>query len=301
MDVIFNEFSIDEQYYNLEEFIDSLSKDTLPAMDYLEKKGRFLLLKSNTIFERNICPNVNFGFFLSRQSFGRPELIRFKSILVQILADPFWEDSIFTENDAVYNCEAIGTFNGSEPTCFSEAMERASPILSLRHPAFSNLAFAVEKNQIPYSVMNLFDKESTCEVLLKHKLIGFSEYLLRKKYPLEVIFLCNDNQHYFSDDCYENNEITIEDIKEIAVTFERHINHLCDGTSSKLTKSINHKGITYFEFRDKLSQNREFRIFYYRKEDKLIYLNSLLKKTQKTPNAVKDYSIKLIKDYCDYN
>lgn len=38
MDVIFNEFSIDEQYYNLEEFIDSLSKDTLPAMDYLEKK-----------------------------------------------------------------------------------------------------------------------------------------------------------------------------------------------------------------------------------------------------------------------
>lgn len=301
MNVIFNEFSIDGQYDNLEEFIDSLSKDTLPAMAYLEKKGGFLLLKSNTIFKRNICHNVNFGFFLSTQSFGKAELIRFKSILVQILDEPFWEDSIVTESDAVYKCEAIGTFRGSEPTCFSEAMERRLPLLSLRHTSFSNLAVTVEKNQIPYSVMNLFDKESVCEVLLKHKLIGLSEYLLRKKYPLEVSFLCSDNQHYFADACYENNEITLEDIKGIATTFERHIDHLYDVTSSKLTKSINHKGITYFEFRDKLSQNREFRIFYYRKEDKLIYLNSLLKKTQKTPDAVKDYSIKLIKDYCDCN
>lgn len=96
------------------------------------------------------------------------------------------EDSIVTESDAVYKCEAIGTFKGSEPTCFSEAMERKWPLLSLRHTSFSNLAVTVEKNQIPYSVMNLFDKESVCEVLLKHKLIGLSEYLLRKKYPLEA-------------------------------------------------------------------------------------------------------------------
>lgn len=295
MNIIFNDFSINEQFNNLDEFIESISNDTLPAMRYLEEKGEFLLFKSKAIFEKNICPNVSFGYFFNKQSFGIPELARFKSLLVQLLGDPFWEEDISTEVEAIYNCATIGEFLGSEPTCFSEAIERCQPLLSLRHSDYSESSLIVEKNNKQYFAANMFHKESVCEFLLDHGQIGLSEYLLRKNYPIQVSFLHNDNLHYYADSCLEKGEITIDDVKNIAETFERHITNLHNGISSKLTKSINHNGFTYFEFRDKLSQRREFRIFYYRKESKLIYLNSLLKKTPTTPDFVKDYSVKLIK------
>lgn len=70
---------------------------------------------------------------------------------------------------------------------------------------------------------------------------------------------------------------------------------------SRFTDSVNHKGCTYYEFRCSLSANREYRIYYYLHKGKIVYFNSIIKKTGSIPGYVKDRTVALIKEYKDYH
>ncbi len=297
MDVIFNDFSISQQFLNIDEFIESLYTGTLPALNLLAEKSNLLLLKSQDIFNKNICVGVNFSNFIYNESFGYPEILKFKSLLLQLIDEPFWETYARTDVDSEYYCESIGNFNGRYPNCFSEAIERELATLSLMHDDYKKSFLKAKKNNLDVPIINIFDKHTVCDFLFFKNVIGFSEYLMRRKYPVEIKFLSDSKNEYYADKCYNDGLISKEDILGIDKTFERHIDQLHSHIESKLVKKITHKQITYYEFRDKLSDSREFRIFYYRMGDKIIYLNSLIKKTQATPDEVKDFTVRLIKSF----
>ena len=48
-----------------------------------------------------------------------------------------------------------------------------------------------------------------------------------------------------------------------------------------------------------MADRREFRIYYFLDHEKLIYLNSVVKKTAQTPDNVKNKSVALIQKYLD--
>lgn len=54
---------------------------------------------------------------------------------------------------------------------------------------------------------------------------------------------------------------------------------------------------TQLELKCSLSNRREFRIYYFLNNEKMVCFNSLMKDTQTTPEAVKDTSVRLIKEY----
>lgn len=296
MDTIFNDLSIDEQFQDADEFVESLHDKTLPVLAHLKKNDNALLIKSQNIFSRNIFHNKKFGDFISIDANSYAELTLFKHLLVNLIDDPFWEQSPKTDVNAQYSSDFTGIFTGQAPNCLSEALERKCNVFSLEHQSFNSNTIDVLKEDNSTSIPNFFNYESLSEILFVNKEIGFCEYLLSKKYETDISFLSNNNK-YYADSCFNDGEITIDDTFNIYKDFKQHISYIVSGTPSSFTKSITHKGITYFEFRSKLSGKREFRIFYTRKNSKIIYLNSLLKKTQTTPDHVKDYTIKLIKEH----
>lgn len=300
MDILFNDFSIDEQFKDEEEFIESLIENTLPSIDLMVKFSDVLLLKSSEIFSKNIIKDMSFGMVMSQKAFIYPEITKFKNLLVDFIAEPYWKCNPSTDVDAYYKCDIIGEFDGKNANCFSEAFERNAPILSLMHNKYSEQIINVSKGDEKRYINNIFNIVSASEYLFSINLIGFSQYILSWKYQLDVQFLKNGDS-YYADDCFKNNSISKNDVKEIFTTFKRFISNLDDKIYSKLTKSISHKGITYYEFRTKLSDEREFRIYYYRDGNKLIFLNSYLKKEQKIPDKVKNYSIELIKKWQNNN
>lgn len=295
MNIMFNDLSIDKQFDDADQFVDSLYYNTLPSMNIIPRNDVSLLIKSSNIYEKKIFNNTSLGEFISMGAFSYPELTMFKSNLIKLIDEPFWDEIPKSDKNAQYHTDFTDEFSGQEPNCFSEALERNYSILSLEHCAFKEYTINILKDGKNYELANFFDKESICEILFHKNKIGFSEYLLSKRYPLDIEFLKHNNK-YYADSCLDNGEITTQDVGYILKDFIKHIEYLKNGTKSALSKSISHKNITYFEFRSKLSSSREFRLFYVRNQNKIIYLNSLLKKTQTTPSGVKDYSITLIKE-----
>lgn len=296
MDIIFNDLSIDEQFQDADEFVNSLHNNTLPALKCIKKNENSLLIKSQNIFSRDIFPNKKFGDFMCIDANSYAELTLFKDLLINLIDDPFWEESPKTDVNAQYSSEFTGAFTGQAPNCLSEALERKCNIFSLEHKSFNSNKIDVLKEDNSTSISNFFNCESLSEILFLNKEIGFCEYLLSEKYGTEISFL-NNNNKYYADSCFDDDEITIDDAFAIYKDFKKHISYIVDGTPSSFTNTIKHKGITYFEFKSKLSSRREFRIFYIIKNSQIIYLNSHLKKTQTTPNNVKNYTIKLIKEH----
>ena len=50
------------------------------------------------------------------------------------------------------------------------------------------------------------------------------------------------------------------------------------------------------EFRTNITNNRQIRIFYFKREDEIIFLNGFLKKTQKTPPRQIEAAKKILKE-----
>lgn len=295
MDVIINDFSLNGQFKNADDFFDSLVEETLPAFCSLDSHG-WEILSSFETYNRKVSVNLTLYNTLTERAYrGYPEATRLKSLLTSCTNDPYWTDAPQTDEHLKYLID--GKEVKSIPNCFTEAYAREKTLLSFQNKDFrcDKLKIAVDGQE--QFLCNLFNKESVGQVLFCKNVIGLAELLMSMNYGKTVCFFENNGQ-YYSDEGYEDGNLTIEDGLSILKNFKLSIEFLCQGIlKSRFSDSITHKGITYYEFRCSLPNNREFRIYYFQDHDKLVYLNSIVKKTAKIPDHVKDQSVALIKKY----
>ena len=299
MEAILNDYSIDGQFQTVDEFVDSLFEYTLPLLDCLSKYKIELIKSYTTTYERKITYEYTLYDLLTKVSFsGFPETQKLKILLSQMSDQPYWEENVKTDCQAVYLCETISDF-GKNANCITEALERDKLLVSFVNERHNYKHLNIYKNGIKYDVSNVWNDILATEYLMCRDVISISELLQYRSIDDSIVFISNANKEYYSD-LNVNNQLSLADKKRIVEDFILLLDSKRNGqpTLKRLVKSIEHQSIRYYEFRTTLSNSQEFRIYFYKKSGKWFFLNSLLKKTQKIPTIVLDKSISLIKEYC---
>ena len=303
MDVMLNDFSADGQFKDIDEFVESLSSDTLPALKMIQDNNNMVLWKTLDVYKRNICNKRKFGDVLGGyEIFGYAELSKFKMYLAQLTNDPFINDEWETDSNSNFDFSnsKMAELDGIEeiPNCITEAFTRHIPLLSFKHNLFSSHEINALVNNENATCFNLFNLESASFHFFNAEQITFGEFLANLKFDMKVSFFRNKNGDFYIDDGFINGKLSVKDGISLKNDLCEYLLDLKNGIiNEKKTKPIEHKKKKYYEFRFTLSDQRIFRMFYIRDKEKIVFLNSHLKKTQKTPPIVKDESVHIINEY----
>ncbi len=277
MNIVFNENSVDQQFIDEEQLLDSLHSYTLPLFTVLDKKTPLILYKSSQTINRNLFLNKSYMEFFSNDAYKYPELLLFKSYIQKFIDDPYIDT---TANDGF--------------DCFQFARDKSLPLISFEHPNYCN-------SKIPFEqcvLSNFYSVQTYAEYLFEIKKISLVEYLMYSdKYPFKIKFLKKNNQDYILDSLFESNNISYSDFPLILKNYKVHLDLLNKGEMGHFAKSIEYDGQHFFEFRCSLMNNRELRIFYICQDEYLVYLNGFVKKTESTPVKEKELAVKLLKSY----
>ncbi|MBQ7088572.1 MAG: hypothetical protein IJN04_02915 [Clostridia bacterium] len=297
MEIVFNDYSLNSQFSTSDIFADSLLQYTLPLLELL-KNSSSLILKKYQSYDLHITSELSLNDFLTSNQFkGYPEAQKLRSLLVNLRDEPYWEENPKTETDASYCTTYTGVFTGDEPNCFSEAYERDKIILSVENDDFKVDTISVKKNDNTEIINNFYNKQSSLNILFQRNYISFSEFLSNLSDTVQVAFFESNNEIYVDREL-RNSDLSNSDMLKIAEYYERWIFGIKTGEMiSHLTDSIQHKGISYNEFRVTLDDKREFRMFYKLFGSQYVFFNLLLKDTPTTPDQTKDKTCSLIKKY----
>ena len=159
---------------------------------------------------------------------------------------------------------------------------------------------AVSKNGSFKDLINLHNHYGTLFLLLKEEKITLlhAYEALGKAYSVRFLKKQPDSKELFADE-YEAVFSTEEKLSLMEDFLDFVKGKESGSMKDGLVKLILHKGERIFEFRTHTNTGRQFRVYFYKDEKEWCCLNSLNKTTQKTPDHVKDYSVKLISVYKD--
>lgn len=295
MEIVLNDYSIDGQFRNVDELMDSLATSVLPILNILNKCN-INILKAYDTWNRKLTPTVTMRDVISSNVFrGFSEAQKLRSLLCELQDEPYWEESLKTCREATYFCDVIGNFTGEYPNCFSEATERDKMILSLEHKKYKNDIIQISKDNVDIDINNIHNKKSVASALFVNKLMGFSEMLFNDRDKIEFYA---SKSNYYADELFDSGELSQEDAFIIKNDFDLFLDGREKGNIlSRLTDSISYKNITYYEFRTTLPNKREYRLFYIYDGERVVFFNALIKKTQQTPERIKKRTYDLIMQY----
>lgn len=177
--------------------------------------------------------------------------------------------------------------------CIAEALERNLPVVSFEHEKFKESTIPIKKDELEYTVKNLFNQAILLEIFRENKQISELKYLLLK-HSLTKSFGLKHGKNYFQE-LVDSCSLSEEDVKVIIDDMGKLIDYTKNGENpGRLTGSIDGK---LKEFRTSLSNKREIRFFYFESGRKIIFMNGFLKKTQKTPQEEIDKAKRIMKKY----
>jgi len=187
MEVLINELSLDGQFTMIPQFVES---GLIPFVALLKElnTGKNVLLKKQDFWNSRITSTNNLCDVLSQKL---DVTTRFKSILSNLIAEPFWESSQKHnhKDDYEHNQKKISG------TSLAESCEREKIVISFRHTNFSVVKLNISKNKVPINLDNLFSKEHYIEIAYNKKEIDKCEYF-EKKFALGLITLL-ENEYRF--------------------------------------------------------------------------------------------------------
>lgn len=271
MKVIINDFSLDGQFSDIDEFLDSLYDSTLPMLKRLEPL-KIKIVRSYYSYESKVTRDKSLNELLISR--GNPEITKLKGQIQKLLfEEPYWEDDIKSINK-IYECDYTKQKNSF---CLAEALEREIPVLSFEHEGFKESSIEIKRDGISKCIKNLYNYEILLDIFREEKKITHLEYLCLK-HSLTESFGLEEDKNYF-DELVKSASLSGEDENYIVTEMERLIVFTKMGKNpGDLSKSIEGK---LKEFRTSLTNNRQIRIFYFEKNRKLIFLNGFLKKLKR--------------------
>lgn len=287
MDVIINDFSLDGQFSDDYEFVESLYEYTLPMLHDLEKVGT-TILRSYYSYGGKVTNDKTLNDLLITR--GNPEITKLKGQLQKMfLEEPFWEDTIQSVEE-IYDCEFT---EKKSQFCLAEALERDIPVLSFEHEKFKESTIEINKNTKSNYIKNLLNKEIMLQIFRENRVITHLDFIILK-YSMNESFGIKKGKNYFKE-LVENATLSLEDQNYIISDMDKLINFfMCNENPGDLSKTIDGK---LKEFRTSLTNNRQIRFFYFEQGKKIIFMNGFLKKTQKTPVSEIEKAKRIMSEY----
>ena len=154
MDVVINDFSLDGQFKNAEDFFDMLVEETLPAF-YSLADHDCKVLSSFETYNRKISENLTLYDVLTKGPYrGYPEATKLKNFLASCTSEPYWTDTPQTNTQLNYSMG--GEVVGIVPNCFTEAFARDGILLSFQNEHFKCDEIEITVDGKEQSLYNLF-------------------------------------------------------------------------------------------------------------------------------------------------
>ncbi|EKD28587.1 MAG: hypothetical protein ACD_79C00270G0006 [uncultured bacterium] len=172
MEILINELSLDCQFYSEKDFIENGLTPIVPVLKLLNEQN-FSLMKKYDFYETKVTSSKTIYNILTEEDISRSyDIIRkFKSLLTKLFVAPFWQDNQRHSDEDIYilNNEKI---NGSS---IAESCERDKVILSFFHECYLKKNISIFKNNISFTINNIFKVENYYDFLNEKGLLSVEE------------------------------------------------------------------------------------------------------------------------------
>lgn len=261
MDGIINEKSLDAQFDTLDDFFENLSGDILKMLKYFKIIGK-KVYKKQDLYDYFVTNDHKLSDVLCMSRNRNPLIERLKSIVAEIMYDPYWEDEIES---------------GESKSSFDAAKDMNCLLISFKHEDFC-------KEYIEHcdsELSNCYDNNSTVNHFYKNSLANESFYYQNLDLGLSISFLLIENREY-TQEAFNDSGFTYEDKLRISEKTNKLFS--CIIKKSPFTDVAKHLESGLYEFRCDVSYGRIFRLFFFISDQGLQFLNGFIKKSQKTPS-----------------
>ena len=194
MEILINESSLSGQFSSIEHFVETGLRPFVKALNDVD-------LSSNSLYKRydfyqtkitsyHTIHDVLTGF-VSRQY---DEIRKFKSQLVKLFNNPYWEDNPKQSADSIY------TYNGNNisGSSLAEAYERDSMVISFHHNDFLLTQIPVYKDENKIELDNLFNQGHFTQIAYLQHLIPFDVFCCKMFSNSKLNFSEIDSKEGFS-------------------------------------------------------------------------------------------------------
>ncbi|MBR1742315.1 MAG: hypothetical protein IJ733_10720 [Lachnospiraceae bacterium] len=146
---LLNDYSLDGQFDDIEEFLNLVNEELKFIFDYFIEY-QIPLYKKSDFYSRNVTKKITLQNVLHIS--GDPLVYQIKKYFIEMAyQEPYWDVVPETVMEFVYRCQ-----NDEEiPNCFTEAIERQGVILSIKHKDFMNPNFVFWRNDVQGSLDNI--------------------------------------------------------------------------------------------------------------------------------------------------
>jgi hypothetical protein len=194
MEILVNELSLKGQFRTVDYFFESGLIPFLRILKEMNSNTDFLYKKSN-FFEAMVTPHDTICDIYTGDIFRlRDEIRKFKSQLVQLFDNPYWEDSTKQFMNSIYSHDG----NNVSHSSLAEACERDRMVASFRHNSFLSKQLMVNKDGQEIEIDNLIEQWQFTRIAYERKHIPFDEYCRRIFSKSKLDFSKIDSREGFS-------------------------------------------------------------------------------------------------------
>ena len=288
MELILNDYAIGGQFKEISDFEDYFLHDLKQVLDVMIDKQMPLYKKSDT-YSRLLTSKISFADYLTRQNDTVATLIK-EYVINLAYTDPYWDVDGFCRTKADTDYVYPGSYD--EPNCFTEAIEREVPLLSILSDQFSQKEIKGMKSGKEVIISNIIDLKSLLDTYLK---VSPEEIrYIMEKYPFEKkVILSETKEKCYAREALLENDLTYEDIRKILHNISNLIKDKASGRKTHWWSSVEGD---ISEYRVSVSDDREFRLFFLWKEN-IVFLNGFIKKTNETPEREKKKAREIVKKW----
>lgn len=282
MKLILNDLSLYGQFADIDDFEDYFLTYLNKLLDFIIDQ-KIPLLKKQDTYSRKITEDVTVDKYL-KEAFNRPAATLLKGKIIQMAyQDPYWDeaDEIQSRSDTDYQYPAkqvlVKRYSDEplEPNCFTEAIERKCPLLSIQEDNRAEELIACCRNKKPVEIANIANVNTFMREYVKDDMKNI-RYAI-EHYDLNKAVRCTDRH---TENALLNSGLNEQDLLKFLENIQTLINDKSNGHKTHWWDSIKDD---ICEYRLSVSGGRELRVLFQWGRE-LVFLNGFIKKTEKTPS-----------------
>ena len=276
MELILNDLSLHGQFAELDDFEDYFIEYLNKPIDFIIDQ-RIPLLKKQDTFNRKITKDTTMYTYFREASNRTVATIIKKKIVDMAIDEPFWDTK-----DRMRSKPDIKNYQypdkQSEPNCFTEAIERKCPLLSIQKDNMAEERIECYRDQESVEIANITNVNTFLNAYIKEDIHNI-RYVI-EHYQLSKTIRCAEvSGRCYTESALLENNLNEQDIRKFLDNIQTLIDDKSNGRKTHWWDSIKDD---ICEYRLSVSDGRELRVLFQWGEE-LTFLNGFIKKTDKTP------------------
>lgn len=275
MELILNDLSLHGQFAAIDDFEDYFI-DHLNELIKLMIDQKIPLLKKQDSYNRNITKDITMYTYFRESSNRTVATIIKKQIVDLAIDEPYWDtdDMMRTRPDVDYEYPD----KQSEPNCYTEAIERKCPLLSIQEDNNAGERIECYRDKESVGVINITDVNTFLNAYIKEGIHNIRFAI--EHYQMDKAMICAEvSGKCYTESALLENNLSEQDIRKFLDNIRTLVDDKSHGRKSHWWSAIKDD---ICEYRISVSDGRELRVLF-QWEEKLIFLNGFIKKTEKTP------------------